>query len=225
MSFDIVCSHCGASSSSVVGVCPYCKTVMMSEEDKQNPSIPKIKKFYSEGKTDQALLLADDLVKQKKEILSNANFAVLYVQILIEVDAPSGMIKSALIRALNASPQHPQLLEYMEVAECEANLSHEQDDAGEIGLANVIRRSPGNVHALFILGAHLFWIEKDAQRALRYLEQCVRQRPVFIRAKACLAAVYKDLKMNEHAARLLHECALQSSNKKDKAFFKDFAQS
>ncbi len=224
MNFEIVCSHCGASSSSAVGVCPYCKSVMVSEEEKENPSITKIKNYYSEGNLNQSLLLADQLASSKPEMLTNANFVLLYVQILLEADAPSGKIKSILLHALNDNPAHPQLLEYIELAECESNLSHEKDDAGEIGLANIIRRSPGNVHALFILGAHLFWIEKDTQRALRYLEQCVRQRPNFVRAKACLAAVYKDLNMIDYAARLMKECAAQTTNKSTKEFFRNFAK-
>lgn len=224
MNFDIICSNCGAPSSPTVGVCPFCKAVMTTEDDKQHPSISKIKTLFNDGKIDQALSLVNNMAVQKPESLKSANFALLYVQTLIEVDAPSAKIKSILIQALNEHPNHPQLLEYLEVAEAEANLSHDKDDIGETELANIIRRSPENVHALFLLGAHLFWIEKDSQRALRYLEKCVRLRPNFIRAKACLAAVYKDLNMHDFAARLLTDCATKTSDKWAKEFFKNFAK-
>jgi predicted Zn-dependent protease len=224
MSFDIICPNCGAASSPVVGVCPFCKAVMTTEEDKQNPTIARIRTLYSQGQMEQALALASDLEEHKADALKSANFALLYAQILIEVDAPSGKVKSVLLRSMNDNPSNPVLTEYLEIMEARTYLSHERDDAGEVALASIIRRSPENVYALFLLGSHLFWVENDTQRSLRYLEQCVKLRPNFIRAKACLAAVYKKLKMHDAAARLLHDCAAKVSDTGTKEFFQSYAK-
>jgi predicted Zn-dependent protease len=197
---------------------------MTAAEDKKNPSVSKINALYNEGRIEQALLFANNLANQKPEYLKNAHFALLYAQILMEVDGPSSKIKSVLIHALNENPDNQQLLEYLEVAEAEAYLSHEKNDAGEVELANIIRRSPDNVHALFILGAHLFWIEKEPQRALKYLEQCVRLRPNFMRAKACLAAVYKTLNMKESVEKLVVDCVAKAKDESTKKFFRDFIE-
>lgn len=225
MSFDIVCANCGAASSPVMGVCPYCKSVMTSEVEKKTPAIGSIKNFFNDGQLEKALSLAKALETQKPDSLKSKEFVLLYAQILLEVDGPSTKIKSLLNQALIDNPSDPQLLEYLEVAEAESNLSREKDDAGEIALTNIIRRSPENVHALFLFGSHLFWVEKDAQRALRYLEQCVRLRPNFFRAKGCLAAVYKALKMDDLAVRFCNECASRTSDPEMKKFFVDFANS
>lgn len=223
MSFDIICSNCGAPSSPVIGVCPYCKSIMTTEAEKTTPAITNIKKAFSAGNLEQALSLAKALETQKPELLKNAEFVLLYTQILIEVDGPSSKTKSLLNQALIDNPLDPRLSEYLEIVEAEANLSHDKDDAGEVALANIIRRSPENVHALFLLGSHLFWIEKDYQRALRYLEQCVRLRPAFIKAKACLASVYKELGRNDLAVKLFMECAASTNDSYLKNFFMDFA--
>ena len=52
-----------------------------------------------------------------------------------------------------------------------------------------------------------------------------RLRPNFIRAKACLAAVYKSLELNDHATRLLNECAAKTSDASLKVFFKNLVKS
>src|SRR3989338_5053154 len=164
MSFDIICPSCGAPSSPVIGVCPYCKSVMTTEAEKKTPAITNIKKAFSEGNLEQALSSAKALETQKPELLKNVEFILLYTQILIEVDGPSSKTKSLLNQALIDNPLDPRLSEHLEIVEAEANLSHDKDDAGETALANIIRRSPENVHALFLLGSHLFWVEKNHQR-------------------------------------------------------------
>lgn len=223
MNFDIVCANCGALSSPAIGVCPYCKSVMTTEVEKKTPAIGSIKKSFNDGQLEKALSLAKALETQKPDSLENKDFVLLYTQILLEAEGPSTKIKSLLNKALVDNPSDPQLLEYLEVAEAESDLSREKDDAGETVLTDIIRRSPKNVHALFLLGSHLFWVKKDAQRALRYLEQCVRIRPNFFRAKACLAAVYKALKMDDLAVRFCIECASKTSDPKMKEFFTEFA--
>jgi predicted ATP-dependent serine protease len=80
MNFDIICSNCGASSSPTVGVCPYCKSVMTTEDDKQHPSISKIRTLFNDGKIDQALSLANNLAVQKPESLKSTNFVLSYMR-------------------------------------------------------------------------------------------------------------------------------------------------
>lgn len=223
MSFDIVCAHCGASSSPIMGVCPYCKAVMTTGTEKKIPAIVDIKKFLNDGQLEQALLLARALETKKPESLKNKEFAVLYAQILIEANGPSTRIKSLLNQSLIDNPSDPQLLEYLEVTEAESNLSRDKYDAGETALVNIIRRSPENADALYLLGRHLFWRKKDAQRALSYLEQCVRIRPNLFKAKACLATAYKALKMDDIAVMFCNECASKTSDPEMKSFFTDLA--
>jgi len=213
-------------SSAAVGVCPYCKSVMVkdAEEEKRTPSISKIRSLFDEGDVDQALVLAQTLETQKPDAAKNAGFALLYAQILIEVDAPSSKIRSILNRAIVENPSDARLAEYLEIVEADSNLSHEKDDAGEVALANVIRRSPDNAHALFLLGSHLVWVENETRRSLAYLERCVRLRPNFLRAKACLAALYKQSGLDGQAERLLRECAAKTSDPGTKKFFRDFAK-
>lgn len=223
MSFDIVCAHCGAASSPVMGVCPYCKAVMTTKAEKEIPAIANIRKYFDEGQVERALSLARFIETQKPESLKSKEFLVLYAQILIESEGPSTRIKSLLNQFLIDNHSDPQLLEYLEIVEAESNLSRQKNDAGEIALVNIIRRSPENAHALFLLGSHLFWVEKDAPGALMYLEQCVRIRPNFLRANACLVGVYKALRMNDLAEAFCDECASRAPDPETKKFFVDLA--
>lgn len=227
MNFETICQNCGAPSSPAVGVCPYCKSVMSKDagEEKQIPALTRIRNLFNEGNVDQALVLARTLEAKKPDAVTQIGFALLYTQLLIEVDAPSSKIKSVLNHAIVENPSDARLLEYLEIVEADSNLSHEKDDAGEVALANVIRRSPDNAHALFLLGSHLFWVEHDTQRSLSCLQRCVQLRPNFLRAKACLAAIYKTLNLDHHAERLLTECAAKTSDRGMKEFLRDFAKS
>lgn len=223
MNFDIVCANCGAPSSPAIGVCPYCKSVMTTEAEKKMPVIADIVKFYDEGQLERALSLARALETYKPDSLKNKEFVLLYAQLLLEAVGPSTRIKSLLNQSLIDNPSDPRLLEYLEVAEAESNLSRYKDDMGEIALTNIIRRSPENAHALFLLGSHLFWAKNDAQGALGYLERCVKIRPNFFKAKACLAGVYKALNMNDLAAAFCNECASKVSDPEMKKLFVDLA--
>ena len=185
--------------------------------------LQKINQFFSKGKIGNALLLVKTAEQKKPALLKNVSFVLLYVKILLEADGPSSKIKSLLSQALLEHPENPSLIEYMELIDARSHLSRGKDDVGEIELANIIRRSPKNVHALFLLGSHLFWVEEETQRSLRYLEKCHRLRPSFLRAGACLAALYKRLGLNGQANRLFRKCATLETNNEMKAYFKALA--
>lgn len=224
MSFDIICANCGAPSAPSVGVCPFCKTILTSKSSgKDSPTITKINKFFNDGKIGNALSLVKAAEQNKPALLKNPRFVLLYVKILLEADGPSSKMKALLSCVLLEHPGDPHLMEYMEVINARSNLSRGRDDMGEIELANIIRRSPKNVHALFLLGSHLFWVENEIQRSLLYLEKCYRLRPNFLRAAACLAALYKALGSNVQANRLFRKCATLETNKEMKAYFKHLA--
>ena len=224
MSFDIICINCGAPSAPSVGVCPFCKAILTSKNPKSDaPTITKINKFFNDGKIGNALSLVTAAEKSKPALLKSARFTLLYVKILLEVDGPSSKIKGLLSHALLEHPEDPSLIEYMEVVDARSNLSREKNDIGEVELANIIRRSPKNIHALFLLGSHLFWVEKETQRSLLCLEKCHRLRPNFLRASACLGSLYKHLGLNTQANRLFRKCASLETNKEMKDYFKKLA--
>ena len=221
MSFDIICSNCGAPSAPSVGVCPFCKTILTSEgSGKATSAINEINKFFNDGKIGMALALVKAAEKNKPSLLKNIQFVLLYVKILLEVSGPSSKIKSLLSQALLEHPRNPSLIEYLEIINARSNFSREKNDMGEVELANIIRRSPKNVHALFLLGSHLFWVEKNIQKSLIYLERCHRLRPNFLRATACLAALYKSVGLKAQANRLFKRCAVLERDKEMKAYFK-----
>ncbi|NQZ02428.1 MAG: hypothetical protein HRT45_17355 [Bdellovibrionales bacterium] len=220
MSFDIICNNCGAPSNPSTGVCPFCKSVMVSSKpSKESATVTRIRELYSKGKVDKALQMIRSAEEHKPKLLDNANFVILYVQILIEVDGPSSKTKSLIARCLLEQPDHAGLLEYLEIVDAESKLTKGLDDAGELELANVIRRSPKNVHALFLLGSHLFWVEKEQQRSVKLLERAYKQRPNFLRCTACLAALYVELGYPQFAKKLFRHCASLDSNKEMKKFF------
>jgi tetratricopeptide (TPR) repeat protein len=191
--------------------------------DESSTTLTNISKFYQYGKLEQALLSASTTEKKKPGLLKNPKFALLYTKILLETDGPSSKIRSVLTQALLENPGDPALMEYMEVVEARSHLSREKNDVGEVQLTNLIRRSPKNVHALFLLGSHLFWVEGETQRPLRYLEQAYRLRPQFLRSTACLAALYRKLEQPVQSKRLFRECVALESSSEMKAYFKSLS--
>lgn len=219
MSFDLVCKSCGASSGPSVGVCPYCKSVMTSAGEDENPTLKAVRKAFQEGKLDHALVLGKELEKAKPALRKDASFALLMAQILIEAEAPSSHVRALLMEAILEGGENAALQDYLDIVQAKGLLGHEAQDAGEVLLGAVLRRSPENVHAHFLLGSHLFWVEKQPGKALKHLEAAVKSRPVFLRAVACLGALYQTLGNAALAAKCFRKCKELESAPAMKKYF------
>lgn len=221
MSFEIVCAHCGAPSGPSVGVCPFCKSVMSSKAASGDPALALIEKYYREGKLQEALEMAAAAETQKPELCEKAEFSLLFAKILIEAEGPAGKIKGLLTKARFRDPDNAEVLDYLEIVEARSALTKEKNDLGEQLLRSLLRRSPGNVHALFLLGAHLFWVEQEPMTSLKLLESCVQLRPTFLRAWGCLGAIYSKIGNKPLALKAFQNCERMESDPLMKKFFQD----
>lgn len=222
MSFDLICKSCGATSGPSVGICPYCKAVLTSAGEGENPTLKAFRKAFQEGKLDVALSVGRELEKTKPALRKDKAFVLLYAQTLIEAEAPSSQVKSLLMEAL-MEEENPALQDYLDIVQAKGLLGHEAEDAGEVLLKSVLRRSPQNAHAHFLLGSHLFWVEKQGGKALKHLETTVRERPNFLRGNACLAALYQQLGNGTLAARLFTKCRDLETSAEMKKYFAELA--
>jgi cytochrome c-type biogenesis protein CcmH/NrfG len=110
-------------------------------------------------------------------------------------------------------------LDYLEILEAKNCLKKGINDAGEVMLKNVLRRSPKNVHAHFLLGTHLFWVDSESPMAIPHLETCVRLQPYFLRAWGCLGAIYKKMGNAQLAQMAFNKCASIETNPSMREFF------
>jgi tetratricopeptide (TPR) repeat protein len=223
MSFALKCENCGAPSGPSVGVCPYCKTPFRVEANQQSPTMKNIQKLFDEGDLAKALSLATFAEKEKPELLNNVAYVLIYAKILIEAEAPSSKIRAILQRAQMHHPENVEIAEYLEIIDAKNQLKLGREDAGEIELKNILRRSPNNAHAAFYLGSHLFWVEKDKNQGLVYLEKAIRARPNFLRALACLAAICQAMGSDARAAKLFQRCVELETEPGMKEFFQKMA--
>jgi predicted Zn-dependent protease len=221
MSFDLICSSCGAPSGPSTGVCPFCKAVLdagaASESDR---SLNDLKRLYREGALARALALGATLESSKPKLLENVSFLVLFAKILLESEGPTTKIKGLLGKAYALKSEDSEVTDYLEITEAKSMLVRDKDDAGEQRLKDLLRRSPDNVHALFFLGAHLFWMCDDSGTAIRLLERCVSRHPGFLRAWGCLGAIYEKLGNAPLSAKAFQRCVALESEPGMKAFFK-----
>jgi predicted Zn-dependent protease len=221
MSFPVVCPSCGAPSGPSTGVCPFCKSVVAAGKRKDEPaSLTELRKVYRDGNLPRALSLCASVAAEKPKMLENVEFLLIHAKILLETEGPTSMIKSLLGKAYALEPANREVVEYLEITEAKSLLTRQAADPGEQKLADVIRRSPGNAHALFFLGAHLFWLSGDTASSLRYLERCVRAHPKFLRAWGCLGAVYEKLGQAALAAKAYRQCLALETEPTMKTFFK-----
>lgn len=207
MSFRTICPGCGAPSGPSVGICPFCKTVLTSSGPGEaiGPG-DSIGKLHSEGRLPLALAMARKYYDTDPQARQDARFLVLYTKILLESEGPSGQIRGLLAEAHLADPQNTEVLDYLELMEAKGLLREGLEDAGERRLKGLLRRSPQNMHAAFLLGTHLFWVEEQPAMALPWLETCARLAPNYLRAWGCLAAIYRALGNEPLAQRALQKC-------------------
>lgn len=224
MSFEQVCSGCGAASGPSVGVCPFCKTIMVSSNDGNYQQEKSVTQLYEKGRLDLALLLAKKLYSEDAESKKDVSFLMLFAKILIESEGPSSLIRSALADAHLLDPSNPNILDYLELMEIKRYLDKGPNDPGEVQLKNLIRRSPGNVHAHFMLGTHFYWTDDEPLMAIPHLETCVRLSPGFLRAWGCLGAIYKKLGNSQLAMRAFQKCAELETESRMKNYFLEQAK-
>jgi len=224
MSFDVVCSGCGAPSSSSVGVCPYCKGVFSNSKskNKETPLITKIRKNYKEGKLDKALFDCDLLYRSKEKLKENNSFLKLYVNVLLESEGPPSKIRSLLSLVMLNDPSDIEAIDLLDILEARDELSNVKNDTGEQKLKNIIKRSPNNAFAYFLLGSHLFWVDKDYEQAVIYLEMAVKKHPTFVRAWGCLGAIYKQLGNETLSKRSFATAVKLETNPQMKKYLKNF---
>ncbi len=219
MSFPLICPNCGAPSSPSAGVCPFCKAIAALPPGTEAPGLSAIQKAYTDGNLPRALSLCAAVETQDSKCLANVEFLLCYAKILLETEGPSSKIKSLRGKAFAITPENGQVTEYLEIIEAKSMLTSEVGDSGERQLANLLRRSPNNVHALFILGAHLFWSSADSSGAIRHLERCVSLYPKFLRAWGCLGAIYEKLGNSALAGRAFRICSTLETDPNMKTFF------
>lgn len=225
MSFERICSGCGAASGPSVGICPFCKTVMISADDQNFKQENSITQLYEKGRLDLALSLAKKMYSNDAESKKDVGFLLLYAKILIDTEGPTSLIKGVLSEAHLVDPTNKEILDYIDLTEAKGYLKKGLNDTGEVQLRNLIRRSPNNIHAHFLLGTHLFWSDEQSQMAIPYLETCVRLSPNFLRAWGCLGAIYKKMGNPQLSMRAFQKCAELEPDAEMKEFFLQQANS
>lgn len=219
MSFPIVCPSCGAPSGPSTGICPFCKSVVAPPANESSRGSAQVKKIYEQGDLPRALALCTAVATEDPKSLENVDFLLDYVKILLESEGPSSKIRSLLGKAFALQPDNYAVMEFLEVIDAKGMLAKERNDLGEKKFVEILRRSPGNVYALFLLGAHLFWAEGETNQSVRYLEKCVSLRPKFLRAWGCLGAIYEKLGNGTLAGKAYRQCAVLETEQTMKNFF------
>lgn len=219
MSFESICHNCGAPSGPSVGICPFCKSVMVDATNSDGANTASFHKLYNDGQIERALAMGTTMMKSKPEIKTDLSFLLTYVKVLLETEGPNSQIRSLLAEGTLVAPDNRDLIDYAEIVEAKASLKKGLNDSGEMILRNVLRRSPTNVHAHFILGSHLFWAENEMASAIPHLETTVRLHPRFLRAWGCLGALYKKMGNSQLAKMAFEKCAAIETNASMKEFF------
>jgi len=217
MSFETECESCGAPSGPSVGVCPYCKTPFSSQVP-DNPAVADLHQLYESGKLKEAVSMASMMAKEEK-YLADASFLVLYGKILIEVEGPSGIVKSCFAKAATLDPKFSEESKlYVSMMAARSLFRKGLSDPGELRFLELLKEHPHNPHLLFLLAAHTFWVDRETQNSVRLLEQCVQVRPNFARAWGCLFAIYKFLKDKSNMQRCSQEFLRLEDNEEMKKF-------
>jgi tetratricopeptide (TPR) repeat protein len=198
---------------------------MTSPNDKNITHESSIKQLYENGRIELALGLAKKMYSSGNDSKKDVGFLLLYAKILLDTEGPSSLIKGLLAEAYLNDPNNRDVLDYIDLTEAKGNLKKGLNGSGEVQLRNLIRRSPNNIHAYFLLGSHLYWIEDQPQMAIPFLETCVRLSPNFLRAWGCLGAIYQKLGNPQLSMRAFQKCADLEVDPKMKEYFSQQAKS
>ncbi len=224
MSFEVLCPACGAVSGPSVGVCPFCKTSLAQKkttpEQAKKTNEAHIRDLYiKEGKLQDALSFLRALEKSSPDALDDPGICELYARAMIEAEAPTSQIRAAIQRAIIKNPDASPTLRLLDlIASAKSKLQKGSYD-GEAELREVLKASPDEDLALFLLGAHRFWVEGDIRESVLLLERCLKKRGTFLRAWACLGSIYKKIGNKPLAARAFQQCLRFEDSADMKRFF------
>jgi predicted Zn-dependent protease len=193
MAFDVICKNCGAPSGHSVGFCPFCKCPMSDTESEHSASYDALLQSYTSGDSELSVVQVNKLFEKKDDLLEDTELLILVVKILLETEAPRSRVATLLAEAMMKHPNNEQIKLYYKLQQAKNSLKVQSFDEAEMILRNILKTDPKNVHANFILGAHLFWDEGKHQEAIKYLEACTKEHPKFKRAWGCLVAVYSKI--------------------------------
>lgn len=184
-----------------------------------HPTVSKLKNLYEEGKLEQAVILAKMAEQEHEKLKKNVTFLMTSVKILLEAEGPTSRVKNLLTQANLIDPENGEIADYFDIAEGRSLANHQGFPQAEKLLRSVLRRSPNNPHALFLLGSQLFHLKGDVPEAIRFLERCVTVRPNLLRAWGCLAVIYVQNGNSELAERAFRKCVALETNPNMKKFF------
>ena len=192
---------------------------MSSPQDKNAEQENSVLKIYESGRLDLALDLAKKMYMSDPESKNDPGFVLIYVKILLDSEGPTSLIQGLLAEAHLLDPKRKDIMDYIELVEAKRYLKKGLNDTGETQLRNLLRRSPDNVQAHFILGTHLFWMDEQIQMAIPHLETCLRLSPNFLRAWGCLGAIYKKMGNSQLSIRAFQKCIELEPNERMKEYF------
>ncbi len=220
MSFELICHSCGAASGPSVGICPFCKSVLVSEASKKaSPALRRLRTLFQEGKLEEASLLAKEALKSKKELSENVEVLLVCAQILFEVEAPLAEPKSILAKASLIEPEHTGIQELLTLVQAKSAISYGNSFDGKKMLESILKSNPTNPHALFLLATYLNSKESNPILAMVYLEKALKSRPNFLRAWACLASISARTGQTHMAEKALIKVISLETNPNMKSFF------
>jgi Tfp pilus assembly protein PilF len=81
-------------------------------------------------------------------------------------------------------------------------------------------RQPENSHAHFVLGSHLFHRKNQPEQARPHLQKAVTLHPRFLRAWACLGALYESIGDRSIASKCYEKAEALENNDSLKDFFR-----
>jgi len=207
------CENCGAPRAAGASACPFCHSHFAAADDagasvhaELQPHLTQLKEHYSRGKIEEARVLCVLLSKRRTVVEKSGDFLLLQLKILIETEGSVGQMRGVVnvISTLGAAPKEAE--PYRQLVEAKEWLDAGAKKEGEALFRQVLSRNPNNPHALFLLGSYLYWEKADPESAARTLERCISSRSVFLRAWACLGAVYVTLGQSDNAKRAFSKC-------------------
>lgn len=223
MANDNICENCGASQPSGATACDFClsaltppqpppqrESAQAGADPKRRPvaesSLPGLMKLYGEGRVQEVQALLTALYKQRPEAEQDVDILMLNVKVLLETDGTIGQTKQAMHKAYVLAASRADVQEYFQLVGAKEKIESSRKEKGESELKALLKRSPNNAHAMLLLGTHCFWALNDVAGAIRYLENCLRVRPVMLRAWACLGAIHTSEGRYAQAERAFLKC-------------------
>lgn len=177
--------------------------------------IEQLQTLYYLGHVEEFLHLADCVLEVQNPLVGESSFFETYAKALVEIQGFSTETHCAVNQAMMLNAQSVPAMKLHTLCLWKEMLKDGLYSEVETTIEAHLVKEPQDLLAAYLLAHHLFWKNRNEERAIELLESIVERRPSFLKAWLDLGMAYKKSRKSEKAQNAFKTCLDLDTNEQN----------